>query len=85
LWADLGFETTSQKGHRTSGFAADDGTFTATFLEAGEQRAYLLSSTDDWNQILRDPDFLEARRSDFPTVQIAESANAPLVLRVPSQ
>jgi hypothetical protein len=72
-------------GIKTSGFAADDGTFTARFLEAGEQRAYLLSSTDDWNQILRDPDFPDARRSDFPAVHIAEGANVPLVLRVPSR
>jgi hypothetical protein len=72
-------------GIKTSGFAADHGTFTARFLEAGEQRAYLLSPTDDWNQILRDPDFPDARRSDFPAVQIAEGANAPLVPRMPSQ
>jgi hypothetical protein len=72
-------------GSKTSGFAAEDGTFTASFLEGGEQRIYLLSPTDDWNQILRDPDFSDARRSDFPAVQIVEGANAPLVLRMPSQ
>jgi hypothetical protein len=72
-------------GVRSSGTARDDGTFTVNFLEAGEQRAYLLSPTDDWNQILRDPDFPDARRNDFPAVQIAEGANVPLVLRVPSQ
>jgi hypothetical protein len=72
-------------GIKTAGFAADDGTFTALFLEAGEQRAYLLSPTDDWTQVLRDPDFPGGRRSDFPAVQIAAGVNAPLVLRVPSQ
>ena len=72
-------------GNKTPGFAADDGTFTAAFLDAGEQRAYLLSPTDDWGQIMRDPDFADARRTDFPAVQIAEGANVPLVLRVPSQ
>jgi hypothetical protein len=54
-------------------------------MEAGEQRAYLLSPVDDWNQTLRDPDFPDARHSDFPAVQIVEGANAPLVLRMLSQ
>jgi hypothetical protein len=72
-------------GIKTSGYTADDGTFTASFLEGGEQRAYLLSPTDDWNQVIRDPDFLDGRKSDFPAVQVEEGANAPLVLRLSAQ
>jgi hypothetical protein len=72
----------STDGIWSSGIAGDSGTFKASFQQAGEQRAYLLLPTDEWNNVMRDPDFLDAHRNDYPTVQIAEGENAPLVLRM---
>jgi hypothetical protein len=52
---------------------------------SGEHRAYLLSPTDVWDDVIHNPDFRPAHQSVFPTVQSAEGANPPLILRLPAQ
>lgn len=61
-----------------------DGTFIASVWATGQHQIFVVSTQDEFDA-LRDPDFLQANRSDYPPVTIAEGDNPPLLIHKPAQ
>jgi hypothetical protein len=61
-----------------------DGTFTASVWTTGQHQIFVVSTQDEIDN-LRDPEFLQSHRSDYPPVTIVEGENPPLLLRKRSE
>jgi hypothetical protein len=76
-------ELVSREGIRGGARTEADGTFTASVRVTGEHQVFVMAADDRYD--FRDPDFVEAHKSDFPAVSVAEGANRPLLLRLPAK